>query len=165
LVASTLEPVAWTWTGGYILLTVLFPLFYLIWLKRRGLITDLDVQVREQRVRPMIFTLACGGIAWLALLLGKAPAPMAFLAGLLWLQMFIIYIVTLYWKISVHCATAAGVATILWMLQGVSLPLLLGVPLIAWSRVRLRRHTLAQTIAGSVLGVTLFAAAIALIHN
>jgi membrane-associated phospholipid phosphatase len=162
LVASTIESSAWMWTGGYALITVVVPLFYLVWLKQRGLITDLDVQVREQRTRPMILTLACGGVAWLVLFLGGAPAPMALLAGALWLQMLVICIITLHWKISVHCATAAGVATVLWMFLGASLPLLLGVPLIAWSRVRLRRHTLAQTIAGSVLGTAVFYTAIAL---
>jgi membrane-associated phospholipid phosphatase len=140
-------------------------MLYLVWLKRRGLVTDLDVQLREQRMRPMVFMLACGGLAWLALTLGAAPAQMAFLAGVLWLQMAVIFGITLRWKISVHCATAAGVATLVWALLGTPLPLLVGVPVIAWSRVRLRRHTLAQTVAGSLLGFGLFAIAIFLVYG
>jgi membrane-associated phospholipid phosphatase len=31
-------------------------------------------------------------------------------------------------------------------------PMMLSVPLVAWARVRLRRHTLAQTLAGAALG-------------
>jgi membrane-associated phospholipid phosphatase len=91
---------------------------------------------------------------------GRGACTDGLLAGVLWFQMFVIYIITLYWKISVHCATAAGVTTVIWMLLGTSLPLLLVVPVLAWSRVRLRRHTLCQTIAGSVLGVAIFFAAI-----
>jgi membrane-associated phospholipid phosphatase len=153
------EPRAWMWAGLYVLLTVVTPMLYLIWLKHRGLITDLDVQRREQRTKPMLFTLACGGLAWLALALGAAPALMTLLAGVLWLQMVAIFCITLRWKISVHCATAACVATVACVLLGTPLPLL-GVPIIAWSRVRLHRHTLAQTVAGSSLGFALFIVAL-----
>jgi membrane-associated phospholipid phosphatase len=81
----------------------------------------------------------------------------------MWLQWVIIFGITLSWKISVHCATAAGVAMWLWWLTGTPLPLLVGVPLIAWSRVHLGRHTLAQTIAGSMLGCGLFLLVFALV--
>lgn len=160
LVASALaEPRAWIWAGLYVLLTVVMPVLYLVWLKHRGLITDLDVQRREQRTRPMLFTLACGGLAWLALVVGAAPALMTLLVGVLWLQMVAIFFITLRWKISVHCATAASVAMVACVLLGMPLPFL-GIPIIAWSRVRLRRHTLAQTVAGSLLGVVLFLTAL-----
>jgi membrane-associated phospholipid phosphatase len=33
-----------------------------------------------------------------------------------------------------------------------ALPLVLAIPLMAWARVHLRRHTVAQTIAGAALG-------------
>jgi hypothetical protein len=165
LTASVLaEPRAWTWAGFYVLLTVVAPVLYLIWLKHRGLITDLDVQLREQRTRPMVFTLACGGLAWIALLVGAAPMQMTLLAGVLWSQMVVIFCITLRWKISVHCATAAGVATVACALLGTPLPLL-GIPIIAWSRVRLRRHTLAQTVAGSLLGFGLFAITLSLVYG
>ena len=35
------------------------------------------------------------------------------------------------------------------------LPTTVGIPLMVWSRVSLRRHTLLQTIAGSVLGISI----------
>jgi hypothetical protein len=165
LAASTLaDPRAWMWAGLYVLLSVVMPVLYLVWLKHRGLITDLDVQLREQRTKPMLFTLACGGLAWLALAMGAAPSFMILLAGMLWLQMVVILSITLHWKISVHCATAAGVAAVACALLGTPLPFL-SVPLIAWSRVRLRRHTLAQTVAGSLLGFGLFAIALFLAYG
>ncbi len=163
LIASTLSsPRAWTWAGVYVFLAILTPLLYLVWLVRRGRITDLDVQLREQRTRPLIFTIACAGLAWLVLALGGAPLQMVVVTGGLWLQMAIIFGVTLRWKISMHSAAAAGVAMLVWSLAGTMLPLLIGVPIIAWSRVRLRRHTVAQTIAGAVLGLTIFLAALSL---
>ena len=161
LLASTLSnPRAWRWAGLYVFLAILTPVLYLVWLLHRGRVSDLDVQLREQRMRPLIFTVACGAAAWLALLLGGAPTEMVIIAGGLWLQTTLIFGITLWWKISVHSAAAAGVATLVWSLAGTSLPLLIGVPIIAWSRVRLRRHTVSQTIAGALLGLAIFIVAV-----
>jgi len=162
LMASTLAGGgAWAWASVYLVLAILTPLFYLVWLVRRGVVTDLDVQRREQRTRPMIVTLLCSALAWLTLRVGMAPALMVVVAGIVWLQMITIFFITLFWKISVHCASAAGVAVLAWLLIGTPLPLLI-VPFIAWSRVRLRRHTLTQTIAGSLLGLAFFITALTL---
>ena len=154
---STLSsPRAWVWAGIHVLLAVLAPLLYLVWLVRWGLVTDLDVQLRQQRIKPMIFTIVCSGLAWLVLTLGAAPRPMVVLASALWVQAVVTFAITLRWKVSVHCTAAAGTAMVVWFLMGTPLLLLVGVPLIAWSRVRLRRHTLAQTIAGTLLGLAVF---------
>jgi len=161
--ASVLSsPQAWMWAAVYVSLAILAPLLYLVWLVRRGWVTDLDVQLREQRWRPLIFSIACAGLAWFVLALGAAPSLMVALAGALWLQMVLICGITLCWKISVHSAAAAGAATLVWSLVGTPLPFLIGVPVIAWSRVRLRRHSVAQTIAGALLGVVIFSAALSL---
>lgn len=151
--ATSPAPRTWMWAGIYASVAILLPLLYLVWLVRRGLVTDLDAQLRKQRIRPMLFTVVCAGLAWLVLALGAAPRSMVLLAGALAVQAVKIFVITLRWKISVHCAAAAGAATVAWSLTGTPLPLLVGVPLIAWSRVRLRRHTLAQTIAGALLGL------------
>ena len=161
LIASTLHHArAWRWAGLYVFLAILTPVIYLIWLVRHGRVTDLDVQLREQRMRPLIVTIACGAAAWIALALGGAPIEMVVVAGGLWLQTVVIFSITLWWKISVHSAAAASVATLVWSLAGTSLPLLIGVPIIAWSRVRLRRHTVSQTIAGALLGLAIFLVAV-----
>jgi membrane-associated phospholipid phosphatase len=163
LIASTLSiQRAWTWAGVYVSLAILTPILYLVWLVRQGLVTDLDVQLREQRVRPLLFTIVCAGLAWLVLAFGGAPVEMVVVTGGLWLQMVIIFGITFRWKISVHSAAAAGVATLIWSMAGTTLPLLIGVPIIAWSRVRLQRHTVAQTIAGAVLGLAIFVPALSL---
>ena len=157
LLASTLSsPRAWRWAGVYVFLAIVTPILYLLWLLSHGWVSDLDVQLREERARPLIFSIACAGVAWLVLALGGAPLEMVVVAGGLWLQMAVISGITLWWKISVHSAAAAGVATLIWSLIGATLPLLVGVVIIAWSRVRLRRHTVAQTIAGAALGFAIF---------
>jgi len=163
IIAWTLaSPHAWRWAGTYVFLAIVAPLVHLFWLVWRGRVSDLDVQLREERTRPLLFAIACAGLAWLVLALGGAPLKMVAVAGGLWVQMAIIFGITLRWKISVHSAAAAGVATLVWSLVGTLLPLVIGVPIIAWSRVRLRRHTVAQTIAGSALGLTIFLVAVSM---
>jgi membrane-associated phospholipid phosphatase len=156
-------PAAWSWTVVYILLAVLAPLLYLFWLVRRGEVTDLDVQLREQRTRPLLVSIAGAAAAWLALSLGAAPRLLVVVAGATCIQMMLILGITLRWKISVHCAAAVGLAVLAWGLVGrAAAPLVIGVPLIAWSRVRLRRHTVAQAIAGALLGLTVFSTLLSL---
>ncbi len=155
----------WALAGVYALLAVIAPLGHLVWLLRRGRVTDLDVQRREQRIRPMLFTLACGALAWVVLALAAAPARLLALTGALWLQMGIVFVITFRWKISVHCASAATLAALTGFLAGTPLPLLIGLPLIAWSRVRLRRHTLAQAIAGACLGCAVALLALTLLKK
>jgi membrane-associated phospholipid phosphatase len=146
----------WLWAGTYIGIAILSPLLFLIWQVCRGQVTDLDVQLREQRRKPLLVTLACGAIAWMVMLLGAAPTKMTLFAVVLWLQTIIIFFITLRWKISMHAAAATAVAVAVWGVVGSPLLLLIGVPLIGWSRVRLRRHTLAQVVAGVLLSLTVF---------
>jgi membrane-associated phospholipid phosphatase len=64
------------------------------------------------------------------------------------------WVITLWWKISVHAAIAAGAATVLLLVFGLALlvvwPL---VALIAWSRVQVGDHTPAQVLPGIALGI------------
>lgn len=147
---------AWIWAAIYVSLGILIPFLYVVWSVTRGQITDIHIRLREERRQPLLVTLVCAGIGWLVLALGPAPAAMTTVAAALWLQVVVIFLVTLRWKISVHTVAAAGGATLAWTFLGTVLPFLLVVPLIAWSRVRLRRHTLPQTLAGVLLGSTVF---------
>jgi membrane-associated phospholipid phosphatase len=150
------EPGAWKWASAYILIAVFAPLGYLFWEFHRGAVSDLDIPDRRQRLLPQVFTVACMLTAWVLLRLGPAPDRMANLGGFFLVQAIVIFGITLRWKISVHCATAAGVGMLIWLTSGASLPLLVGAPAMIWSRLRLDRHTLAQTMAGAAVGALTF---------
>ena len=51
------EADAWPWAGLAVTIGVLAPIGYVLWLHRRGLVSDLDVQRRAERWRPLLFTL------------------------------------------------------------------------------------------------------------
>jgi hypothetical protein len=61
------HPVDYVWVVYYLCLVVGFPVLFLIWKARRGEITDFHIRVREQRLRPMLLTLACAIAAWASL--------------------------------------------------------------------------------------------------
>jgi membrane-associated phospholipid phosphatase len=153
------EDSALRWAIVYLVLSLLVPVIFLLNLMRIGKVSDLDVQIRRERVLPMRFTLACALLATALLLVARAPAGIVVVGVAMWIMMAINYVVTLWWKISLHTAFAAAGTTSLLALTGLALPLLLGVPIMAWSRVRLGRHTLAQTIAGGLLGILVFSLA------
>jgi len=71
----------------------------------------------------------------------------------LFLMTLIIYLVRRKWKISGHVAASAGASTVLILVDKVFLPVIILVPLIGWSRLKLKAHTLSQVVAGAVLGV------------
>ncbi len=147
---------AWLWAGAYILITVLGPVAFILWLVRRGEVSDFDLRQRDQRIRPYLFTLVC--LSGMALVISLAGAP-RILAALGWataIQMALLMLITLRWKISLHTAAVAGTVAVLWNVWGTAAIWLLPIiPLVAWARLRLRCHTLSQTVAGTAVGLAL----------
>jgi membrane-associated phospholipid phosphatase len=92
--------------------------------------------------------------AGLALLAGfGAPGELTGYFGCMLGSVAVLAAITTVWKISIHCAVAAGSVTMLALLFGPwVVPGYLLVVLTAWSRVLLKDHTTAQVVAGSLLG-------------
>jgi membrane-associated phospholipid phosphatase len=151
--AATRSTAAWPWAGAALTLGILAPIGYLLWLYERGLVSDLDVQRRAERPRPLAFTLTALAFSATALWLGSAPALLRGLSVAHLTQTTLVLAITLRWKISMHGAAIAACAALLLYLAGPqAAPALVAVPLVAWSRIRLRRHTPGQTVAGAALG-------------
>ena len=71
---------------------------------------------------------------------------------------------TLAWKISIHVAVIAGAVVILLLVFGTAAVVLIPiVVLVAWARIQLGDHTLAQTFAGSILGAAVAASVFSMI--
>lgn len=151
---------AWAWASLSMALAVLLPAVYVLWLVRRGRVSDFDLFHRRQRLGPFVVTIMSTSAAWYLLQRGQAPLPLRLLTGAGCIQALLLLIITLRWKISVHSAAAAGLVVIAWLLFATAaLPFVLLLPLVAWSRLRLGRHTLPQTLAGTALGSAVFGAA------
>ena len=132
------------------------PLLYIIIGVRLGKLSDIDVSRRTQRFGPFIFGIVSAMIGWLILTLTNGPRNLQTVMIITIFSGFIMMVITLWWKISMHASSLGGVATMLTALYGaVMLPLFVLLVLVSWSRVVLRRHTVPQVIAGSLAGIVL----------
>jgi len=96
--------------------------------------------------------------------LGGAPKTLLVFGTMGVIQVGFLLLVTLRWKISGHGAAIGSLAVFLWSLYGAAAaPALLAIPLVAWARVRIQRHTIAQTVAGSLAGMCITLAFVLLI--
>jgi membrane-associated phospholipid phosphatase len=121
---------------------------------RSGRWADRYVGAKGPRLTVLAFIIASVTVG-LALLVGfGAPGELSGYIGCMLGSVAVLAAITTVWKISIHCAVAAGSVTILALLFGPWLtPAYLLVALTAWSRVVVKDHTAAQVIAGSLLGV------------
>jgi len=151
-------PTAWRAAGIVAIAGVLFPMALTVALLWRGRVSDIEISSRRERLGPLLLTTICFSSASIVVQSFGAPPAVVGLSCVLGVQAFVTLLISLCWKISVHCLTAATVGGLVWHLWGEPLPLLIVVPVMIWSRLYLKRHTPAQTIAGSLLGVSLILA-------
>jgi membrane-associated phospholipid phosphatase len=147
----------------YFLVAVPVPVAYVLWLLKSGRVSDFHLPDRRDRTGP--FLVSIGGALCAAGLLLYFGAPAVFLAPVVTAlaQTFVLFLITLAWQISIHTATTTALVTfaVLGLGSGASYLAFL-VPLVMWARIYLGRHTLAQTLAGALLGCASFATLFAL---
>ncbi len=147
---------ALSWIALYIALSILPPTLYIMYLVRKGIVTDFHLNVRKERTKPFLIMTANTAVVFLVMLLLGAPKLILIVIATAVLQLFFMLLITLRWKISGHCTAVAGLVVLALALFGENLlPSTLLIPLVAWSRIRLKRHTPAQTVAGSFMGAAI----------
>ncbi len=141
----------------YFLLAIPGPFCYIAWLVSSKRVTDIHLSVRRQRTGPFAVSLGAALIGLMVLYALKAPTVLLVALLAAFVQTLILFAITLFWKISIHTAAISGVITFATILFGSTALLFTPlVPLVAWARVYLRRHTLPQTVAGGLLGYLTF---------
>ncbi len=144
------------YAGITLLFASLGPLIYIIIGVRLGKLSDIDVSRRSQRSGPFLFGLISVTLGLFILLALHGPKVLTTLLIITIVSGLCMMFITIWWKISIHASSLAGAATILTGLYGaLMLPAFILLVLVCWSRVVLRRHTIAQVIAGSLLSITL----------
>jgi membrane-associated phospholipid phosphatase len=146
-------PTGWRWSIFFILANSLPPLSYIFWKLHTAEITDFHIQLREQRMKPLIVTLISAIVAFVVMTLGRGPVVLRIFA-LAWVfQASFILGITNWWKISGHASGIMNLVIFLWIVYGsVIAPMFIAVPLVGWARLRLRRHSLAQVLIGTLAG-------------
>lgn len=122
-------------------------------LVRLGKVATLDVDDRRKRLAPLLV----GSFSYLIgfYLLSTMDMPLA-AQGLMFCYFtntMLVTLITHWWKVSVHATGIAGpVVALIYRFGGLAVPLYLFVPLVAWSRLALGKHTLGQVMVGTLIG-------------
>jgi hypothetical protein len=120
---------------------------------RTGRWADRNVGAKRARLIVLGFILASVAIGLFLLTMLGAPRMLIAYVACMLVSVAVLAAITTVWKISIHCAVASGSVCVLVLIYGLLvLPAYSLVALLAWSRVKMTDHTLAQTLAGTVLG-------------
>jgi len=126
---------------------------YVLFMRRRSRVGNFWISTRAERLTPALFLLAAFVALLTALVLLDAPQNLSLLTLSMGLASAAVAGITLLWKASAHCSVAGhAVAAGLLILGPLGLVFLLVLPLVLWSRVTLKAHTLSQTLTGAAVG-------------
>jgi hypothetical protein len=156
---------ALTWTAYTFLFLLALTLFIRECVKR-GIFTNMDVSKREQR--PLLFKVSMFmAVVYLAgLYYLNGPQILAVVTLGVIIGVVLISIINTRLKASMHVASiSALIFTAAIVFSGYYLLLLFLIPLVAWARLKIKRHTLPETVVGGLLGVLLSLCIYALVRS
>ena len=143
------------WTLLSILFSSLIACFVAYGVKK-GFFNNLDVSNRKQRI--ILYPFAIAVVCAFAIFVYSQNGPFALIYASVSfiLALIILDLINRKIKASIHTAAVASIVTVVIVVYGgVSVLLLLLIPLIAWARITQKRHTLRETIVGGIAGVVL----------
>ena len=155
--SSILDALKWS-----LILTALsiLPVYALIiYLVRSKRVESLFIHVRKQRTKVYLLAGVCAGLGYTILHYLGAP-QMLMATSAAGLSVIVVFVcINLRWKISIHTAFIAALVAILIILYGwIAAVTVLLVPLIAWARIELAHHSLAQVVTGALLATLIVVA-------
>lgn len=147
---STSDAIKWSLIS--IAVSILPVFLVIVYLVRKERLENIFVNARQQRNKIYLLASFCTAVGCIILFYMEAPSLLVavFTAGLSATLVFTC--INLFWKISLHTAFVAASIAILTILYGgtVAVAAVL-LPVIAWARIELEHHSIAQVIAGALL--------------
>lgn len=141
------------WAALTVLIVTGIPLAYLLVGRKRGWVSDLEMTRREERPRFILISLGSDLLSLAVLFLGNGPQFLRLLVLTYFFLAVIVFSISSFWKISMHMVGVSGFSTALVFVFGPpALFAFISLPLVAWARLRRRKHDLAQLAAGALVG-------------
>lgn len=132
-------------------LQAIFPVTYLLWAIHTRRIKDIDVTKREERFQMLTLMFVGDTITLAATWMYGTPELFHIFLGV-YVVYTTVYLINFMWKISRHMMLNTVMIVLLGVLVGPQWWLAACVlPVIAWSRIVLHKHTPAQLIAGTFI--------------
>ncbi|MBA3871574.1 MAG: hypothetical protein H0X30_20705 [Anaerolineae bacterium] len=142
------------WALTYAILVCLMPILFIAWRVHSGKISDLHMKERQERLIPFAVSIVCAILAWEVLRLMNAPSILPLIAAITLVELIVMLVITFAWQISMHAMSISVAVVATGIVFGAAPALFVSplLPLVGAARLRLQRHTLAQVIAGAVVG-------------
>ena len=131
------------------------PIITILTFIRMNLVKDLDASNRSERLLPM----ALGALFFLIgfIILRELDSP-KIIQGVMFcgiINTIIVWLITKYWKISIHTVSMTSGIVIFWILgYEYIIQMSIILTLTIFSRVITNSHTLSQTLGGVLIGLT-----------
>jgi membrane-associated phospholipid phosphatase len=151
--------VGWDLGGFFAILLVtmiLPPILALFWAIKTGRISNWDLSDRRQRIRAFSFFPLFLILDYLVLYILGIPLV---LSVFLWFCVLFtgFFFITLFYKISGHLSYLTFIVCVVLYWYGWHVwPILFFIPLVAWSRLKLKRHTVFEVVVGVVYSICVF---------
>ena len=144
---------AWEPATVGVLFYSIIPGIVLLGLRHIGFIAQLYPEDRSQRSPLLLLGASCYLLGILVLGLFGAPGIMLGAGAVFCGNALLVWRINQRWKISIHAVGVSAGIAILMSAGGVGLwPLVLFLPLVGWSRLALRSHSLGQVTSGAAVG-------------
>ena len=148
-----IQAIRWTFISWAFIVIAGLVILYEV---RTGKFTNLDVSRREQR--PLLFSLI--GITTIvyifSLIIFRGPTVLLILAMGVIIGLVFLELINTKIKASIHVACVSSILFALVMLYGLAyFWLLFLIPFVAWSRIKLHRHSINETLIGALFGIFL----------
>jgi hypothetical protein len=141
--------------------TCIAPLLAIFFLKRIGLISNVMLDERVDRIYPVLITVLFYLFTWYLFRQANLPSLMVYFIVSATILTLIGFVITFYWKISIHMMSVGGFTG---FLIAVSMALRYDIPLLiiatilisgllGTARIKLNAHNPPQVYAGYITGV------------
>ncbi|SFT43802.1 PAP2 superfamily protein [Actinopolyspora lacussalsi subsp. righensis] len=152
------------WGMVVALTSSVLPMGVVVWGSRTGRWDGHHVRDRQGRLIPFTALIVLSLLGLALLIAGRAPEKLIALDISMIISLLVTGTITVFWKISMHTAVAAGAVTVLALLYGPALWWGALVTLaVAWSRVAVDDHTPAQVTVGALTGAVIGGGSFALL--
>ncbi len=139
-----------------LLLLVILPIVFFILLMKLKKVSDQDALNKSERNIPYLFGILLSLIGLIYFKITNANIAMLGSWTAIMLSVVLVFIVNLKWKISAHLMSfTVAAANLGFFCNGLFFFLLLLAPLLGWTRMYLKSHTLMQVTAGFAAGFIL----------
>lgn len=144
------------WAAVYGFFISLLPILFVAWLLHTGRIAELHMSNTRERNIPYLLAVLCSLVMYGVVLAFEGPPELRCLALFNAGTLAALGTINAFWLISFHATAIASAWLITLLVFGwaASLLVLVFVVLVVAVRLYLRRHTVAQVIAGLALGLT-----------